>query len=62
MFPPGFAQKYEAELKKPAGNIYFASSDWADGWRGWIDGAIEQGALAAQQVAVALQNEDATAV
>lgn len=29
------------------GNIFFACSDWASGWRSFIDGAIEEGGKAA---------------
>lgn len=38
------------ELQKPEGRIFFASADWASGWRGFIDGAIEQGAVASRRV------------
>jgi len=30
--------------------VYFAGGDIASGWRGFIDGAIESGARAAQMV------------
>jgi len=30
-------------LQAPHGRIFFASGDWASGWRSCIDGAIEQG-------------------
>ncbi|GKT95737.1 lysyl oxidase-like protein 2/3/4 [Colletotrichum tofieldiae] len=49
-YPTGFESKYYSELQKRHGNIFMASSDWAEGWRGYIDGAIEQGMLAAQGV------------
>ncbi|KAM0755298.1 amine oxidase [Meredithblackwellia eburnea MCA 4105] len=49
-FRPGFATKYQAELQSPHGNILFASADWASGWRAAIDGALEQGSLAAYKV------------
>ncbi|KAM3428026.1 hypothetical protein MY4824_009092 [Beauveria thailandica] len=32
------------------GNIFFASSNWASGWRSFIDGAIEEGTRAAASV------------
>ncbi|KAF4918199.1 Pseudooxynicotine oxidase [Colletotrichum viniferum] len=34
--------RYLRELQRPHGRVFFASSDSADGWRGFIDGAIEQ--------------------
>jgi len=50
-YPPGFGDKYFEALQKPEGRVYFASADWADGWRGFIDGAIEQGCKIARSVA-----------
>lgn len=37
----GFIEKYDAEVRKPHGKVYFCGSDFADGWRGFISGAIE---------------------
>ncbi|KAJ5109288.1 hypothetical protein N7456_005963 [Penicillium angulare] len=43
-FRPGFASKYLKALQESHGRrLFMASADWADGWRGFIDGAIEQG-------------------
>jgi pseudooxynicotine oxidase len=50
MYRPMFFSKYLRELQQPEGNIHFAGSDIANGWRGFIDGAIESGARSAQQV------------
>lgn len=47
---PGQWSKYLHELQQPQGRVVFASADWANGWRGFIDGAIEQGVLAGRQV------------
>lgn len=46
---PHMWSRYLRALQVPAGRIIFASADWANGWRGFIDGAIEQGLLAAQR-------------
>ncbi|KAL4925280.1 flavin monoamine oxidase family protein [Aspergillus undulatus] len=46
---PNSASRYLAELQRPHGRIIFASADWADGWRGFIDGAIEQGQSAVRE-------------
>ncbi|KAJ9629242.1 hypothetical protein H2204_008882 [Knufia peltigerae] len=43
----GYLTKYLAELQKRHGNVLMANSDWASGWRAFIEGAMEQGALAA---------------
>ncbi len=42
--------KYWRALQQPVGNLKFASGDFSDGWRGFIDGAIEAGTLAAKEV------------
>ncbi|KAH8894015.1 amine oxidase [Thozetella sp. PMI_491] len=54
--PPNFLTSYLEELQKPHGNVFFASGDWSDGWRGWIDGACQAGMQAAHQV-IQLQNQ-----
>ena len=50
MFPPGFNFEHLAVLRNLEGHIIFANSDWASGWRGFIDGAIDRGGLAAKKV------------
>ncbi|KAL4960122.1 amine oxidase [Aspergillus stella-maris] len=47
---PNSASRYLGELQQRHGRIIFASADWADGWRGFVDGAIEQGQAAVRQV------------
>ena len=49
-FAPGFGGKYFDALQRREGRVWFASADWADGWRGFIDGAIEQGCRVARCV------------
>lgn len=51
MFGKDYASRYLKPLQERHGNVWFASADWADGWRGFIDGAIEQGVAVAQRVA-----------
>ena len=50
MYPKGMLTTALAELQRPEGNIHFANADIADGWRGFIDGAIESGAQVAQSI------------
>jgi monoamine oxidase len=50
--------KFQDELQKRDGNIFFASADWAHGWRAFIDGALEQGFLNALEVLNELCAED----
>lgn len=51
MFPPDYSFKHLDALRERSGNVLFASGDWALGWRGFIDGAIEEGTRAAKTVA-----------
>lgn len=50
MYPPGMLTTSLAELQRPEGAIHFAGSDIANGWRGFIDGAIETGLSSARAV------------
>jgi pseudooxynicotine oxidase len=40
---PGWYTKYHAEMQRPEGNVVLAGSDLANGWAGFMDGAIESG-------------------
>jgi monoamine oxidase len=40
---PGWYTRYHAEMRRPEGRILLAGSDLANGWAGFIDGAIESG-------------------
>ena len=54
---PGSVTRFLAELQKPHGLVEFASADWADGWRGFVDGALERGKNSAAVVRKALLHE-----
>ncbi|HKS77843.1 MAG TPA: FAD-dependent oxidoreductase, partial [Gaiellaceae bacterium] len=41
--PPGWYARHHAEMRRPEGRIILAGSDIANGWSGFIDGAIESG-------------------
>jgi pseudooxynicotine oxidase len=47
---PGWYTHHHAAMRAPEGGLVFAGSDLADGWSGFVDGAIESGLRAAQQV------------
>ncbi|TDG02873.1 NAD(P)/FAD-dependent oxidoreductase [Paraburkholderia guartelaensis] len=49
-YRPGQLTRNWSGLREPEGNIYFASSDSAMLWRGFIDGAIESGVRTATEV------------
>ncbi|RMJ03413.1 hypothetical protein CDV36_015066 [Fusarium kuroshium] len=60
MYRPDFAFRYQEALRRRAGNVLFASADWALGWRGFIDGAIEEGTRVAFEVKNELVSSHAT--
>lgn len=47
---PGQTTRYLKGLQQSEGRLYFAGADMANGWRGFIDGAIESGRYVGQQV------------
>lgn len=49
-YKPGWMDKYVEHFQKDMGRILMASGDHGEGWRGFIDGAIREGAKAAQRV------------
>jgi pseudooxynicotine oxidase len=50
---PGWYERFHAAMQEPEGRIVLAGSDIANGWAGFIDGAIESG-LRAGRLATAL--------
>jgi monoamine oxidase len=50
---PGWYTQHHAAMRRPEGRVLFAGSDLANGWAGFIDGAIETG-LTAGKAAAAL--------
>ncbi|ANN60881.1 FAD-dependent oxidoreductase [Mesorhizobium loti] len=51
---PGQLTKYHRELVNPEGGVYLAGTDYASGWYGYVDGAIESGLTVAQKLRRAL--------
>ena len=51
MYRPNVLTQDLRELQRPEGNVHFCGSDIANGWRGFIDGAIESGLIVGQRVA-----------
>ena len=47
-----------AELQRPEGAVFLAGSDYANGWAGFIDGAIESGMQSARDVHHLLSSVD----
>jgi monoamine oxidase len=57
MFRLGEAEKRLPVLRQSVGPIHFANADWAHGWRGYIDGAVEQGIDSCTKVRKQLRGE-----
>jgi monoamine oxidase len=48
---PGWYEHHHAAMRRPDGRVLLAGSDLANGWAGFIDGAIESGLRAGAQAA-----------
>ncbi|NP_001088354.1 monoamine oxidase A L homeolog [Xenopus laevis] len=49
-FPPGIMTQYGSVIRKPVGKIYFAGTETATEWSGYMEGAIQAGERAAREV------------
>ena len=52
---PGWYTHHHAAMRGPENGLVFAGSDLADGWSGFVDGAIESGLRASHQVQALLR-------
>jgi len=52
---PGWYTRHHAAMRAPERGLVFAGSDLADGWSGFVDGAIESGLRASVQVQALLR-------
>ena len=53
-FPPGVWTQFGRALREPVGRIFWAGTETATRWMGYIEGAIESGERAAQEVLASL--------
>ena len=56
-YRPGQLSRYYSDFPVPHGRLYFAGSDLARGWAGFMDGAIESGADAAAALGLRLAED-----
>uniref|UniRef100_A0A8C2UN34 Amine oxidase n=1 Tax=Chinchilla lanigera TaxID=34839 RepID=A0A8C2UN34_CHILA len=49
-FPPGIMTQYGRVLRQPVGRIFFAGTETATHWSGYMEGAVEAGERAAREV------------
>lgn len=50
MHPPGFLTRYGRVLRQPVGRMYFAGTETATHWSGYMEGAIQAGERAAREI------------
>ena len=60
-YRPGTVARFSDELPRQEGHVFFASGDHAQGWRGFIEGAIASGSRTAVTVADSLSAQAAGA-
>ncbi|XP_010966353.1 amine oxidase [flavin-containing] A [Camelus ferus] len=53
-FPPGIMTQYGRVIRQPVGRIYFAGTETATQWSGYMEGAVEAGERAAREILNAL--------
>uniref|UniRef100_A0A6I8RBQ0 Amine oxidase n=1 Tax=Xenopus tropicalis TaxID=8364 RepID=A0A6I8RBQ0_XENTR len=49
-FPPGIMTQYGSVIRQPVGRIYFAGTETATQWSGYMEGAVQAGERAAREV------------
>uniref|UniRef100_A0A8C5ZCU0 Amine oxidase n=1 Tax=Marmota marmota marmota TaxID=9994 RepID=A0A8C5ZCU0_MARMA len=49
-FPPGIMTQYGRVLRQPVGRIFFAGTETATHWSGYMEGAVEAGERAAREI------------
>ncbi|EDL97664.1 monoamine oxidase B [Rattus norvegicus] len=49
-FPPGILTQYGRVLRQPVGKIFFAGTETASHWSGYMEGAVEAGERAAREI------------
>ena len=47
--PPGFLTDHGAALREPVGRVYWAGTETATEWSGYMDGAVQSGERAARE-------------
>uniref|UniRef100_A0A8D0GMQ4 Amine oxidase n=1 Tax=Sphenodon punctatus TaxID=8508 RepID=A0A8D0GMQ4_SPHPU len=49
-FPPGIMTQYGRIIRQPVGRIYFAGTETATEWSGYMEGAVQAGERAAREI------------
>ncbi|TNN03755.1 amine oxidase [flavin-containing] [Takifugu flavidus] len=53
-FPPGIMTQFGRVLRQPVGRLYFAGTETATEWSGYMEGAVQAGERAAREVLCAM--------
>ncbi|XP_078118793.1 amine oxidase [flavin-containing] [Sander vitreus] len=53
-FPPGILTQFGKVLREPVGKLYFAGTETATEWSGYMEGAVQAGERAAREVLCAM--------
>ncbi|XP_039455768.1 amine oxidase [flavin-containing]-like isoform X2 [Oreochromis aureus] len=53
-FPPGILTQFGRVLREPVGKLYFAGTETATEWSGYMEGAVQAGERAAREVMCAM--------
>ncbi|KAF3694440.1 Amine oxidase [flavin-containing] [Channa argus] len=53
-FPPGILTQFGRVLREPVGRLYFAGTETATEWSGYMEGAVQAGERAAREVMCAM--------
>ncbi|MEE6469586.1 hypothetical protein FKM82_008685, partial [Ascaphus truei] len=49
-FPPGIMTQYGSVIRQPVGKMYFAGTETATHWSGYMEGAVQAGERAAREI------------
>jgi monoamine oxidase len=61
IFPPGVWTQFGPALRAPIGRIHWAGTETATVWNGYMDGAVQSGERAADEVLSALGQQSGRA-
>uniref|UniRef100_A0A3Q3ARW0 Amine oxidase n=1 Tax=Kryptolebias marmoratus TaxID=37003 RepID=A0A3Q3ARW0_KRYMA len=53
-FPPGILTQFGRVLREPVGRLYFAGTETASEWSGYMEGAVQAGERAAREILYAM--------
>ncbi|KAM8857564.1 amine oxidase [flavin-containing] [Synchiropus picturatus] len=61
-FPPGIMTQFARVLREPVGKLYFAGTETATEWSGYMEGAVQAGERAAREILCTMGKIDHTQI